>query len=68
MAAEGILGPDTTGAAMRPSASYRASASAAAAAIALARSILNCLRSARRFSLISSDVSSAREKKRFRAG
>jgi hypothetical protein len=65
VAAEGIiLEPSGAipGAITRPSSLNVASASAAAAAIAFARSSLNCFRSARRFAVISSDVSPMAEK------
>jgi hypothetical protein len=57
VAAEGIPGPEMMGDTTRPSAKA-ASAAAAAAAMALARSSLNCCRSALRFAVISSEVSS----------
>jgi hypothetical protein len=60
VAAEGIIRVPSgaiPGAITRPCSLKTVSASAAAAAIAFARSSLNCLRSARRLAVISSDVS-----------
>lgn len=60
VAAEGIIRVPSgaiPGAITRPCSLKAVSASAAAAAIAFARSSLNCLRSARRLAVISSDVS-----------
>ena len=62
VAAEGMEGPDSAGVITRPSVANMCSASSATAAIAAARSALNCLRSARRLAVISSDVISISRK------
>ena len=58
VAAEGIAGPERAGWITRPSVAKTLSASSATAAMALARSSLNCLRSALRLAVISSEVNS----------
>lgn len=62
VAAEGMEGPDRAGVMTRPSVANMCSASSATAAIAAARSALNCLRSARRLAVISSEVISVARK------
>lgn len=56
VAAEGIAGPERAGVITRPWVAKMSSASSATAAIAFARSALNCLRSALRLAVISSEV------------
>lgn len=58
VAADGMAGPERAGWITRPSVAKIASASSATAAIARARSVLNCLRSALRLAVISSEVGS----------
>ena len=58
VAADGIAGPERAGCITRPSVAKTVSASSATAAIALARSSLNCLRSALRLAVTSSEVNS----------
>ena len=58
VAADGIAGPERAGWMTRPSVAKTVSASSATAAMALARSSLNCLRSALRLAVISSEVNS----------
>jgi len=58
VAAEGIEGPERAGWVTRPSVAKTVSASSATVAMALARSSLNCLRSALRLAVISSEVNS----------
>ena len=58
VAAEGMVGPERAGWMTRPSVAKTVSASSATAAMALARSSLNCLRSALRRAVISSEVNS----------
>jgi len=53
-----MAGPESAGWITRPSVAKMVSASSATAAMARARSSLNCLRSALRLAVISSDVSS----------
>ena len=63
VAAEGMEGPDRAGVMTRPCVANMCSASSATAAMAAARSALNCLRSARRFAVISSEVISVWHKR-----
>ena len=66
VAAEGMEGPDRAGVMTRPWVANMCSASSATAAMAAARSALNCLRSARRFAVTSSEVISGGDTMRIR--